>query len=228
MLGMKQKFISNLPAVRVGAFLWYKAMGLCISGALVEVKDVSVSEVYNENINWWVFCKTWVSASAFSLVAINCLASLNLPQTNFYIKNRNLKTCTLQSLNDGCSMDSAVRQYLQFLFSFPRPAYLFKLVGNCFTMSCWFLPSTMWISHKYTCVPSLLSFPPTPHTIPALYLRFLPCKLDKLLGQVSSSLCLLLFPFPFWWMRILFSLWSVGRLNGESSHSVYNPGENTC
>lgn len=32
----------------------------------------------------------------FSLVAINCLASLNLPQTNFYIKNRNLKTCTLE------------------------------------------------------------------------------------------------------------------------------------
>ena len=109
-------------------------------------------------------------------------------------------------------------------FFLSPPAYLFKLVGNCFTMSCWFLPSTMWISHKYTCVPSLLSFPPTPHPIPALYLRFLPCKLDKLLGQVSSSPCLLLFPFPFWWMRILFSLWSVGRINGESSHSAYNPG----
>ena len=95
MLGMKQKFISNLPVVRVGAFLWYKAKGLCISGALVEIKDVLFNAVYNETINWWVFCKTWVLASAFSLVAINCLASLNLLQTNFYIKNRNLKTCTL-------------------------------------------------------------------------------------------------------------------------------------
>ena len=32
---------------------------------------------------------------------------------------------------------------------------------NCFPMLCWFLPYKMWISHKYTYVPSLLSLPPT-------------------------------------------------------------------
>lgn len=102
MVGMKQKFISNLPVLRVGAFLWYKAKGLCISDHLISF----YSGVYNENINWWVFCKTWVLASAFSLGAINCLASLNLPQTNFYIKNRNLKTCTPRRMDAAWIQES--------------------------------------------------------------------------------------------------------------------------
>ena len=65
--------------------------------------------------------------------------------------------------------------FLIFLFSFcllaKSPQWFFffliffLLEDNCFTILCWFLPST-WISHRYTHFPSVLSLPPISHRSP--------------------------------------------------------------
>ena len=33
--------------------------------------------------------------------------------------------------------------------------------GNCFSILCWFLPSSIWITSRYSINPSLLNLPPT-------------------------------------------------------------------
>lgn len=127
---------------------------------------------------------------------------------------------------DGCSMMFMESDSICNLFLFPCIVFL-NWWGNslqCHVGVCHQQCESAVSIHVSPLSPASGPQPP-PHPSPVFITS--PCKLHWLLDKLAHLYASFsLFPFPFWWMIIVFSLWG-GRLNGESSHSAYNPGGNT-